>query len=403
MFRRALFLITLVLIICIFPLSALAADRYEILKLGDEDKYVKELQDKLKELGYFSAASTGYFGTITQQAVIDYQSDKGLIVDGKAGPQTLAMLMGNGYSIPSDRFVADDDVVVGTFYPGDKGTEIEKLQQALKELEYYDYPSITGFYGPVTITAVERFQKTNGLIEDGVAGPQTLNLLYSGNAKYFCIYPGDRGADVEALQRRLQELGYYSYESITGYFGSVTTNALKEFQNQNGLSSDGMAGKNTRAVLYSDDAKAYDSSQQSHDVGDAPDSTQQETDEVERMLAFAKEQLGKKYVYSTEGPSTFDCSGFVYYVLKYMGVSTSRYSASGFSKVSSWQQIDKNSIEPGDLLFFKSDSSSSISHTGIYLGNDTFIHASSSGSCVKITDISGYYDRNFILARRVFQ
>ena len=401
MFRRALFIFTLVLIICIFPLNALAVERYEILKLGDEDEYVRQMQDKLKSLGYFDASSTGYFGTITQQAVIDYQTDHGLIADGKAGPQTLSLLMGEGYSIPASRFVAADEVEVGTYYPGDKGSEIEKLQQALKELEYYDYSSITGYYGPVTTTAVKRFQRTNGLSEDGIAGPQTLGLLYSGNAKYFSLYPGDRGADVETLQVRLKQLGYYTYSEITGYFGTITKSALKEFQRQNGLAADGIAGKNTRAVLYSDDAKAYDASQQSDESSDDTQDTQQ-LSETEKMLAFATEQLGKKYVYSTEGPSTFDCSGFVYYVLKYMGVSTSRYSASGFSNVSGWEQVGFDSLKPGDLLFFKSDSSSSISHTGIYLGGGTFIHASSSCGCVKISELEGYYERNFVLARRVF-
>jgi cell wall-associated NlpC family hydrolase len=311
--------------------------------------------------------------------------------------------MGSDYKISSDRFVADDDVVVGTYYPGDKGDEISKLQQALKDLEYYDYSSITGYYGPVTETAVTRFQKTNGLTQDGIAGLETVNLIYSGNAKYFCIYPGDRGADVENLQIRLKELGYYTYDTITGYFGKITTDALIAFQKQNGLTADGKAGKNTRALLYSSSAKANDSSQQSapSDEQDTTDQTSQSST-TEKMLAFANEQLGKKYVYSTEGPNSFDCSGFVYYVLKYMGVSTSRYSSSGFSKVESWELVERADLQPGDLLFYKSDTSSSISHTGIYLGNGTFIHASTSGGCVKISDMSGYYDRNFVLARRVF-
>lgn len=398
MFKKVVSIITALVIVCILPISSLAAERYEILKIGDDDKYVTELQEKLKELGYFNSTSTGYFGTITQQAVIDYQSDKGLTVDGKAGPQTLKSLMGSEYSIPSDRFVKDDDVVIGTYYPGDKGDEISNIQQALKDLEYYDYSKITGYYGPITTTALERFQRTNELEEDGVAGPVTLGLLYSGNAKYFCIYPGDRGDDVKNLQTRLSELGYYTYGKITGYFGTVTTSALKEFQAHNGLKTDGKAGKLTRAVLFSDDAKPFDGEKQTGDdsSGEPEEST------IDKMLTFANEQLGKTYVYSTEGPNTFDCSGFVYYVLKYMGVSTSRYSAAGFSGVNSWEKIGRSDLEPGDLLFFKSDSSSSIGHTGIYIGDNSFIHASSSAGKVKISEMTSYYDRNYVLARRVF-
>jgi len=230
MFKRSVFIVTLILILGMFPLSAFATERYEIIKIGDDDSYVVRLQDKLKELGYFDGKSTGYFGTVTQQAVIDYQGKHGLVVDGKAGPNTLTAIMGEDYTISNDRFVADDNVKADTFYPGDKGDEISKIQQQLKELEYYDYSKITGYYGPVTKTAVERFQRTNDLTQDGVAGPITLALLYSEEAKFFCIYPGDRGADVKNMQTRLQELGYYTYEHITGYFGSITETALKQFQ-----------------------------------------------------------------------------------------------------------------------------------------------------------------------------
>ena len=394
------FILSLLLVLTSFPAAAFAAERYEILKIGDDDEYVTELQTKLKELGYFDHKVTGYFGTVTQQAVIDYQTDHSLTVDGKAGPETLQSIFGSDYTISSDRFVQGDENT-DTYYPGDKGDAVSEIQQKLQELEYYDYSSITGYYGPVTQEAVERFQRTNDLTVDGIAGSETLSLLYSDEAKYFCIYPGDRGDDVTALQTRLNELGYYTYEKITGYFGAITEEALKEFQAQNGLTVDAKAGKNTRALLYSDDAPSWDGV----DRVDGSEETDDEEDvsTIEKMLSFAEEQLGKQYVYSTEGPTTFDCSGFVYYVLKYMGVSTARYSASGFSAVESWEEISSiDDLEPGDLLFFKSDSSTRISHTGIYIGDGEFIHASSSGGCVKISTLTSYYDRNFVLARRVF-
>lgn len=401
MIKRFVFILILVLILFAFPINAFATERYEIIKIGDEDSFVTQLQNKLSELGYFSGTATGYFGTVTQQAVIDYQSQHDLVVDGKAGSKTLASIMGEDYVISSDRFVADDNVNADTYYPGDKGGEISKIQQRLQDLEYYDYSRITGYYGPITTTAVKRFQRTNDLTEDGITGPITLTLLYSDNAKYFCIYPGDRGADVESLQIALSSLGYYTYHSTTGYFGTITEAALKNFQSQNGLAVDGKAGKNTRAALYSDNAVPYDEQKQ---VGENDDTVAPpEISAINKMISFANEQLNKPYVYSTEGPSTFDCSGFVYYVLKYVGVSTSRYSAAGFSKISSWEEIrSQDDLIKGDLLFFKSDTSSYISHTGIYLGNDTIIHASSGGGRVKISEMTSYYDRNFVLARRVF-
>jgi hypothetical protein len=78
----------------LFPGAALASDDGGMLKIGDQGEYVRALQDRLGELGYFSGAATGYFGVITQQAVIGYQQDHHLTVDGKAGPDTLSALMG---------------------------------------------------------------------------------------------------------------------------------------------------------------------------------------------------------------------------------------------------------------------------------------------------------------------
>jgi cell wall-associated NlpC family hydrolase len=85
-----------------------------------------------------------------------------------------------------------------------------------------------------------------------------------------------------------------------------------------------------------------------------------------------------------------------------MGISTARYSANGFSGVENWEKISRNSLQPGDLVFFKSDGSSRISHTGIYLSDGEFINASRSDGVVKISMMTGYYDRNFVMARRVY-
>lgn len=397
--RRILAWVMVMVFLFAIPSTAFAAERYQILMIGDQDEYVTALQEKLIDLGLMKGRATGYFGTVTQQAVIDYQTQRGLTVDGKAGPKTLSALMGNSFTIPPSRFVSGDQDM-NTYYPGDKGSAIAVLQTQLKELEYYDYPTITGYYGPVTQQAIARFQRTNGINADGIARPETLALLQSGNARYYCIYPGDRGTDVEALQTRLQALGYYSYDIITGYFGTITEHALKEFQAQCGLSVDAIAGKNTRALLFAANAPAWDGTDRvAGESGISPGAAS----EVDRMIAFAKKQIDKKYIYSTEGPATFDCSGFAYYVLKYMGVSTARRSANGFSAVGNWVKISsKNALMPGDFIFFKSDTSDNISHMGIYLGSNQFIHASASGGCVKISTMTDYYSRNFVLARRVF-
>lgn len=67
---------------------------------------------------------------------------------------------------------------------------------------------------------------------------------------------GSRGDEVLKLQTRLQQLGYYHGE-LDGQFGAGTQEAVIAFQKANGLAADGMAGEETRRILYSNDAKAY--------------------------------------------------------------------------------------------------------------------------------------------------
>lgn len=377
-----------------FPLNTRAAERYEILMLGDSDEYVEALQKKLKELGFFNAKITGYFGTLTQQAVIDFQTANELKADGKAGTLTLGALMEKGFSLPKNRSVSGSQTI-DTLYPGDKGSSVDALQKRLQELEYYDYPNITGYYGPLTSGAIRQFQRTNQLKIDGVAGPETLSLLLSDNAKFYCLYPGDRNKDVAIMQARLFELGYFS-GNPTGYFGTVTQQALKEFQALCGLKVDAKAGKETRARLYAEDAIRWDGIVRTDSISTTTSSS------VDKMLSFAQTHLGKSYLYGSEGPANFDSSGFVYYVLKYMGVSIPRYSASSFSRVKSWAKItDKNALLPGDLLFFCFDDTERINHTAIYMGDSKMIHAKADSGVI-ITALTDQYNDSFSFARRIY-
>lgn len=385
------------LVLVIFAPTALAAERYQILKLGDKDDYVRALQTRLKELGYFTGTVTGYFGTKTQQAVIDYQQAHSLFTDGKAGPETLSALMGGDFVISRDqRGFSPGSADYPA--PGDRGSAVADVQQRLKELEYYDYPVITGYYGPVTEKAVRLFQNINGLKLDGIAGPETMKLLGSDSAKAYCVSFGDRGDDVKKLQTRLIALGYLN-GSATGYFGTKTLDAVKEFQAQSGLFIDAKAGRETRARLFSSSARRWDNIDRVADESGAVETASS----PDTVIDFANSLIGKPYMYAAEGPVAFDSSGFVYYVLRYCGVSAKRCNPDGLSKIESWTKIsDSSALVPGDILFFQSGASARINHAGIYLGDNRFIHASSSQSCVTVSSLSDDYGRSFRFARRIF-
>lgn len=420
MFKKLVAGISVCLAVLAFaPFSAMAVSRYEVLQIGDRDEWVEALQEKLHETDYLKCNPTGYFGTDTQNAVVQFQTDKGLVVDGKAGPDTRRALFGDDYSeIDSSREVngiksdataspsSSSDINSGTtLNPGDKGSEVSDLQQRLKDREYYEYSSITGYYGPVTTEAVEKFQRTNNLPITGIMDAECLSLLKSEGVKYYTMYPGDSGDDIKAMQDRLNALGYFDATS-TGYFGSITTGAVKSFQDANGLSVDGVVGKDTRRVLYSDDVKkgSSGSSESSSEGSSGSSSSSSGNSDVDRMIEIAHTQIGKPYSYGSSGPNSYDCSGFVYYCLKNSGVASSRLSSAGYSNVSRWDTITNvNSLQAGDLVYFKSDKSSSVGHIGIYLGGGSMIHSAPSSGGVAVSSMSsGYYARNFLGAKRVF-
>ena len=121
--------------------------------------------------------------------------------------------------------------------------------------------------------------------------------------------------------------------------------------------------------------------------------------QADRVINLAKQQLGKSYVWGAEGPNTFDCSGFTQYVFKNaVSINLPRVSREQ-SKFG--QYVNKNNLQKGDLIFFDTDKDGSVNHVGIYIGNNEFIHASSGGKKVIISQLNGYYSSVYTNARRV--
>lgn len=118
-----------------------------------------------------------------------------------------------------------------------------------------------------------------------------------------------------------------------------------------------------------------------------------------QILAEAQKYLGCPYVAGGASPSGFDCSGFVYYVLKQVGLAPYRTPASQYTQGT---PVSKANLQVGDLVFFSSNSGSSITHAGIYAGNGQFIHAPNSRSTVSYSDLtSGYWANTYYGACRV--
>ena len=118
------------------------------------------------------------------------------------------------------------------------------------------------------------------------------------------------------------------------------------------------------------------------------------------ILSTAMRYLGAPYVRGAEGPHSFDCSGFVQYVLGRHGIHVTRTCPSQFRQ---GQPVSRSSLQAGDIVFFKNTYRRGISHVGIYKDNNQFIHAANSGSSVKISSLdSSYYAPRYIGARRMY-
>lgn len=121
------------------------------------------------------------------------------------------------------------------------------------------------------------------------------------------------------------------------------------------------------------------------------------------VIEFAKQYLGYDYVLGGKTPETgFDCSGFTRYVFKNFGYSLGTVAA---DQTSLGTEIDKSNLKEGDLILFYNEENTKIGHTGIYIGNNEFIHAANPERGV-VTDnlvTNSYYATRFVTARRIVE
>ena len=123
------------------------------------------------------------------------------------------------------------------------------------------------------------------------------------------------------------------------------------------------------------------------------------------LIKEAKTHLGKRYVYGSKGPNTFDCSGFTSYVYRQFGYNISSSSKAQYTL---GEHVSKQHLRTGDLVFFTSPrSGSSVGHVGIVVSADnekgtfTFIHASVSKGIRVSESTESYYVKRYIGAKRI--
>ncbi len=272
---------------------------------GDE---VKKLQKALQKLG-FDVEITGIYDEDTINAVfefqkeheiVDYEDDLGA---GYFGPKTFSVLSQKLSELDDTAIAqvqeasivqAEFDAFTNDLKPGDKGTDVRRLQEDLKKFNLFAIEP-TGYYGDLTKHAVLKFQQKKGIITSqndsgaGVFGPRTRmavnNILgYRANTKAIIasktasfknkvaikseekadvqspvftseLSIGSRGEQVALLQKTLKDLGFYNGGFTTDYYGNITKDAVINFQLDKGLISSvndmeaGNVGSRTREAL----------------------------------------------------------------------------------------------------------------------------------------------------------
>ena len=340
------------------------------------------------------------------------------------------------------------EIVPGKVYKlGDCDKHVSDMQQRLMLLGYLPSDEPSDVFNKPLEQAVKLFQRANHLAQSGEADETLLRLLYSDAPAEYVIEYGNVGNDVRMLQERLMQLGYYS-EKINGYFGTATRTAVGQFRLSNNLPESSVVDTEAFNLIFS--AYAVDDGNLPFETGEpyytvspapspvtsslpmpavsptptlppapastpspkptaiatasaAPTAAPAPSQGLEQFIDALYSQLGKPYVFGSSGPDSFDCSGLVYYCLRQAGLNIGRLNAAGYSNYAGWQRIDgKENLIRGDLVFFYDDAYSRISHVGVYLGNNSFLHASATAGSVVISNAGNWFNTHLAWGRRVF-
>lgn len=119
---------------------------------------------------------------------------------------------------------------------------------------------------------------------------------------------------------------------------------------------------------------------------------------MDKAVSLIESKIGNKYVWGATGPNSFDCSGLVQYVYKNAlgkDIPRTSYEQSKFGKA-----VDKKDLQVGDLVFFDTMGKGRVSHVGMYVGNNEFVHAANEKAGIKKSKLTGYYETHYKGARR---
>lgn len=121
-----------------------------------------------------------------------------------------------------------------------------------------------------------------------------------------------------------------------------------------------------------------------------------------RVAQTAYSQRGKRYRLGCASPSSgFDCSGLVWWSYKKHGITIPRITT---DQARIGCPVKRKDARPGDIIVFKTSGSPRGLHTGLYYGNNTFVHSPKPGATVRLENMNkDYWKRSLVSIRRVIR
>ncbi|MCI1821127.1 MAG: NlpC/P60 family protein [Megasphaera sp.] len=203
---------------------------------------------------------------------------------------------------------------------------------------------------------------------------------------YYSI--GDKGNDVMLIQQQLIKKGYRV--KTNGIYTEDTARAVAKFQADRRIQISGKVGDWTFYQITGKRMKMINEDQISYQRFSSDDMGN-------RLVSIANKYVGVPYVWGGNTPKGFDCSGFTKYVFSNAGINLPRLADQQYMVGS---PVSRSDLIPGDLVFFTTYCPG-VSHSGIYVGNDKFISATSSGG-IRVDSMSnGYWSSRYVGAKRV--
>ena len=247
-------------------------------------------------------------------------------------------------------------------------------------------------------TTVEAIQNLNGISDHLIYSGQKLNINGAAQAPSAPPQPSTPTVNSQKTASVVSTNGSYkvvSGDTLTGvaYRHGISVTQLTNWNNL--TSSTIRVGQilkiENAGVDTQPNAKSVIPSATTTAVGQASTST------VQNVITTAMPLQGTPYIFGGATTRGFDCSGFIHYVYSKAGVSVPRTNAVGLDARS--YEVDKPQL--GDLVFFKNTYKDGISHVGIYIGDNKFIHAG--GSKVTVDSLSStYWSKHFDSFKRFY-